>query len=82
MTILEGATPLAADIVKDGSDQDFMADVLKGIGFIPRGPETQIYSIDNLDLNLVATAEITLPRALGKDQRQAWEQIRKFESRN
>ena len=32
--------------------------------------------------DLYATAEITLPRALGKDQRQAWEQIRKFESRN
>ncbi len=35
-------------------------DVLHGIGFIPRGPETQIYSIENTDLNLVATAEITL----------------------
>ena len=35
-------------------------DVLEGIGFIPRGPETQIYSIQNSDLNLVATAEITL----------------------
>ncbi len=33
---------------------------LHGIGFIPRGPETQIYSIENTDLNLVATAEITL----------------------
>ena len=31
-----------------------------GIGFIPRGPETQIYSIENSDLSLVATAEITL----------------------
>jgi seryl-tRNA synthetase len=36
------------------------ADVLRGIGFIPRGPETQIYSVENHDLNLVATAEITL----------------------
>jgi seryl-tRNA synthetase len=35
-------------------------EVLHGIGFIPRGPETQIYSIENSDLNLVATAEITL----------------------
>jgi seryl-tRNA synthetase len=35
-------------------------DTLHGIGFIPRGPETQIYSIENTDLNLVATAEITL----------------------
>ena len=35
-------------------------EILQGIGFIPRGPETQIYSVDNTDLSLVATAEITL----------------------
>src|SRR5205085_10619738 len=35
-------------------------DVLEGIGFIPRGPETQIYSLANTDLCLIATAEITL----------------------
>lgn len=35
-------------------------EVLHGTGFIPRGPETQIYSIEGTDLNLVATAEITL----------------------
>jgi seryl-tRNA synthetase len=35
-------------------------DVLEGIGFMPRGPETQIYSIENSDLCLIATAEITL----------------------
>jgi seryl-tRNA synthetase len=35
-------------------------DVLEGIGFMPRGPETQIYSIANSDLCLIATAEITL----------------------
>lgn len=35
-------------------------EVLEGIGFIPRGPETQIYTIENTDLSLVATAEITL----------------------
>jgi seryl-tRNA synthetase len=35
-------------------------DVLEGIGFIPRGPETQIYSLENTDLCLIATAEITL----------------------
>lgn len=34
--------------------------VLEGIGFTPRGEETQIYSIENTDLSLVATAEITL----------------------
>lgn len=35
-------------------------EVLEGIGFMPRGPETQIYSIENSDLCLIATAEITL----------------------
>ncbi|MDO4587249.1 MAG: serine--tRNA ligase [Planctomycetia bacterium] len=35
-------------------------DVLQGTGYIPRGNETQIYSIENTDLSLVATAEITL----------------------
>jgi seryl-tRNA synthetase len=35
-------------------------EVLEGIGFMPRGPETQIYSIANSDLCLIATAEITL----------------------
>jgi seryl-tRNA synthetase len=33
---------------------------LIGIGFNPRGNETQIYSIENSDLSLVGTAEITL----------------------
>lgn len=35
-------------------------EILEGIGFIPRGNETQIYSVENTDLSLVATAEITL----------------------
>src|SRR3972149_2172277 len=49
----EGFTPLSTpDLARN--------DVLEGIGFIPRGPETQIYSIENSDLSLVATAEITL----------------------
>ncbi|MFO0902086.1 MAG: serine--tRNA ligase [Pirellulales bacterium] len=34
--------------------------ILEGIGFLPRGPETQVYSIENSDLSLVGTAEITL----------------------
>ena len=42
-------------------------DVLEGIGFNPRGPEAQIYSIENSDLSLVATAEITLGGMM-KDQ--------------
>jgi seryl-tRNA synthetase len=51
--IKEGFTPTITPDLARG-------DVLKGVGFIPRGPETQIYSIENHDLNLVATAEITL----------------------
>jgi seryl-tRNA synthetase len=34
--------------------------ILEGIGFNPRGEETQIYSIERQDLALIATAEITL----------------------
>ncbi len=49
----EGFTPMTTpDLARN--------DVLAGTGYIPRGPETQIYSIDNSDLSLVATAEITL----------------------
>lgn len=49
----EGFTPVATpDLARN--------DVLAGIGYIPRGPETQIYSIENSDLSMVATAEITL----------------------
>lgn len=35
-------------------------EVLQGVGFIPRGPETQIYSVADSELSLIATAEITL----------------------
>jgi seryl-tRNA synthetase len=34
--------------------------VLEGIGFTPRGVETQVYSVEDTDLSLVGTAEITL----------------------
>lgn len=34
--------------------------ILQGIGFQPRGPETQVYSIENTDLSLIGTAEITM----------------------
>ncbi len=34
--------------------------ILEGIGFTPRGDETQVYSIEDSDLSLVGTAEITL----------------------
>ena len=39
-------------------------EILEGIGFNPRGEETQIYSISGTDLSLVATAEITLGGSL------------------
>lgn len=53
MLMGEGFTPVTTpDLARN--------DVLTGIGFNPRGPETQIYSIENTDLSLVATAEITL----------------------
>jgi len=49
----EGFTPMVTpDLARN--------QILEGVGFIPRGPETQIYSIENSDLSLVATAEITL----------------------
>ena len=35
-------------------------ETLVGTGFIPRGPEAQIYSVENTDLSLIATAEIPL----------------------
>src|SRR5438128_3654141 len=51
--IREGFTPIITpDVAR--------TEVLEGIGFIPRGPETQIYSLENTDLCLIATAEITL----------------------
>src|SRR5690606_37759922 len=51
--IKEGFTPtITPDLARN--------EILQGIGFIPRGPEAQIYSVENTDLSLVATAEITL----------------------
>src|SRR5919202_1726573 len=42
-------------------------EALVGTGFIPRGPETQIYSIEDSDLSLIATAEITLAASLADE---------------
>lgn len=51
--VKRGFTPtLTPDLARDS--------ILEGIGFMPRGPETQIYSIENMDLSLIGTAEITL----------------------
>jgi seryl-tRNA synthetase len=49
----EGFTPMITpDLARN--------EILQGTGYIPRGQETQIYSIENSDLSLIATAEITL----------------------
>lgn len=49
----EGYTAMSTpDLARD--------EVLLGVGFNPRGPETQIYSVEGTDLSLVGTAEITL----------------------
>ncbi len=42
-------------------------DALVGTGFSPRGPETQIYSVEDSDLSLIATAEITLAGSLADE---------------
>jgi seryl-tRNA synthetase len=36
------------------------AEILEGIGFAPRGPEKQVYNVEETDLCLVGTAEITI----------------------
>lgn len=49
----ENFTPFTTpDLAKD--------DVMLGIGFNPRGEETQVYHIEKTDLNLIGTAEITM----------------------
>lgn len=35
-------------------------EILEGLGFNPRGESTQVYNIENTDLSLVGTAEITM----------------------
>ena len=35
-------------------------EVLEGLGFNPRGESTQVYNIENTDLSLIGTAEITM----------------------
>lgn len=46
-------------------------EILHGTGYIPRGAETQIYSIENSNLNLVATAEITIGGLLSEQTLEA-----------
>ncbi|WP_047866523.1 serine--tRNA ligase [Rubrobacter aplysinae] len=42
-------------------------EMLTGTGFIPRGEETQIYSVEDTDLSMIATAEITLAGSLADE---------------
>lgn len=35
-------------------------EILEGLGFNPRGESTQVYNLENTDLSLIGTAEITL----------------------
>jgi len=51
--VREGFKPIVTpDLARDS--------IVSGIGFNPRGEETQIYTVQNSDLCLIATAEITL----------------------
>ena len=51
--VRHGFTPIATpDLAR--------VQILEGIGFNPRGAETQVYSVENTDLCLIGTAEITL----------------------
>ncbi|MGI8649009.1 MAG: serine--tRNA ligase [Rubrobacter sp.] len=55
-----GYTPtITPDLARD--------EMLVGTGFIPRGPEAQIYSIEDTDLSMIATAEITLAGSLSDE---------------
>jgi seryl-tRNA synthetase len=61
-----GLIRYAMDIIMDHGYQptitpDLARDrMLVGTGYIPRGPETQIYSVEDSDLSMIATAEISL----------------------
>ena len=60
----EGFTPtMTPDLARN--------EILHGTGYIPRGPETQIYSIADSDLSLIATAEITLGGLLADEVLEA-----------
>ncbi|HEX5851197.1 MAG TPA: serine--tRNA ligase [Rubrobacter sp.] len=61
-----GLIRYALDIIMESGYQptitpDLARDqMLEGTGYIPRGPETQIYSVEDSDLSMIATAEIPL----------------------
>lgn len=67
MVILEFALiRFALDFLKDKGFKLFLTpdlarlEIIEGIGFQPKGPETQVYTVADSDLGLIGTAEITL----------------------
>ncbi|MDR2088824.1 MAG: serine--tRNA ligase [Clostridiales Family XIII bacterium] len=66
-----GFTPLVTPDLAKG-------DILKGSGFNPRGGERNIYNIEGMDLNLIATAEITVGGMLADTVCDASELPKKF----
>src|SRR3989337_4522394 len=53
LLLKEGFTPFVTpDLAKP--------EIINGIGFVPRGPESNIYNVEGEDLGLIGTAEITL----------------------
>lgn len=58
--VAEGFTPIITPDLARSS-------IMEGTGYLPRGPEAQVYSIANSDLCLVATAEITLAGMFADD---------------
>ncbi len=71
MLIAAGFAPMTTpDLARD--------EILEGTGYIPRGPETQIYSIQEGGLSLVATAEITLGGMLAGQTLDAEQLPRRF----
>ncbi|UCE87277.1 MAG: serine--tRNA ligase, partial [Deltaproteobacteria bacterium] len=61
-----GVQRFAVDVLIDAGFTPYVTpdlarpEILDGIGYNPRGPETQVYSIANDELCLIGTAEITL----------------------
>ena len=59
-------TQYAIEILKKEGFELFLTpdlakiELIEKLGYVPRGPETQIYKIENSDLGLIGTAEITL----------------------
>ena len=53
LLLKEGFTPfITPDLARE--------EIIDGVGFVPRGPESNIYNVEGENLGLVGTAEITL----------------------